>query len=438
MVECYIAGAKGISFYGGYESFVQKLLQYHKDNDSIHYHVACKANGDGAMKVDKLEGASEAVDNHFTYCNAECHLITVPEKLGPAQAIAYDIKALNMFCEDIEKKYSSCSDRLYYSKQYRPDQDEEGQSHNEKDDVRIVVYILACRIGPFISRYVKKIHKLGGKVYINPDGHEWKRAKWSAPVRRYWKLSEKLMVKHADLVICDSVNIEKYIHESYDTSEKKVNTTYIAYGAEVKKSPLSDDDMRYTEWMADKGLASGKYYMICCRAVPENNFETIIREFMRSNTKRNLAIITTDNPELLAKLEEKLHYSADSRIKFVGTVYDSELLTKIRENAYGYIHGHSVGGTNPTLLEALGSTNLNLLYDVGFNREVARDAALYWSLDDGNLAGLIGKADNMIPEEIEQYGIMAKKRITEAYSWQHICDSYAKILGDISYENSDG
>ena len=345
MVECYIAGAKGISFYGGYESFVQKLLQYHKDNDNIHYHVACKANGDGAMKVDKLEGVSEVVDNHFTYCNADCHLITVPEKLGSAQAIAYDIKALELFCHDIEKNDT-----------------------DENKDSSVVVYILACRIGPFISRYVKKIHKLGGKVYINPDGHEWKRAKWSAPVRRYWKLSEKLMVKHADLVICDSVNIEKYIHESYDTSEKKVNTTYIAYGAEVKKSPLSDDDVRYTQWMADKGLASGKYYMICCRAVPENNFETIIREFMRSNTKRSLAIITTDNPELLAKLEEKLHYSADSRIKFVGTVYDSELLTKIRENAYGYIHGHSVGGTNPTLLEALGSTNLNLLYDVGFNR----------------------------------------------------------------------
>ena len=105
-VECYIAGAKGISFYGGYESFVQKLLQYHKDNDNIHYHVACKANGDGAMKVDKLEGASEVVDNHFTYCNADCHLITVPEKLGSAQAIAYDIKALELFCDDIEKNYT--------------------------------------------------------------------------------------------------------------------------------------------------------------------------------------------------------------------------------------------------------------------------------------------------------------------------------------------
>lgn len=399
-VECYIVGAKGISFYGGYESFVQKLLQYHKDNENIHYHVACKANGDGAMEVDKLEGASEVIDNHFTYCNADCHLIHVNEKLGPAQAIAYDIQALKVFCKHIE----------------------------ENNIEKPIIYILACRIGPFMNRYVKKIHKLGGKVYLNPDGHEWKRAKWSAPVRRYWKESEKMMVKHADLVICDSVNIEKYIHESYDVPGKKINTTYIAYGAEVKPSRLSDDDPIYTAWMKKHDLESGNYYMICCRAVPENNFETIIREFMNSNTKRDLAVITTENPKMLAALEQKLHYSIDKRIKFVGTVYDSELLVKIRENAYGYIHGHSVGGTNPTLLEALGSTKLNLLYDVGFNREVGENAALYWDLYDGSLAGVIDKADNLTDDEISELGRMAKQRIKDAYSWEYICGKYNDVF----------
>ena len=399
-VECYIVGAKGISFYGGYESFVQKLLQYHKDNENIHYHVACKANGDGAMEVDKLEGASEVIDNHFTYCNADCHLIHVNEKLGPAQAIAYDIQALKVFCKHIE----------------------------ENNIEKPIIYILACRIGPFMNRYVKKIHKLGGKVYLNPDGHEWKRAKWSAPVRRYWKESEKMMVKHADLVICDSVNIEKYIHESYDVPGKKINTTYIAYGAEVKPSRLSDDDPIYTAWMKKHDLESGNYYMICCRAVPENNFETIIREFMNSNTKRDLAVITTDNPKMLATLEQKLHYSVDKRIKFVGTVYDSELLVKIRENAYGYIHGHSVGGTNPTLLEALGSTKLNLLYDVGFNREVADDAALYWKLENGSLARLIEEVDDMPYDKVEKYGKLAKNRVEYNYSWQHICNLYSELM----------
>ncbi len=402
-VECYIVGAKGVSFYGGYESFVQKLLQYHKDNKDIHYHVACKANGDGAMDVDKLDGTSNVLNNHFTYCNADCYLIHVNEKLGPAQAIAYDIQALKLFCKHIE------------------------DNHIQNP----IVYILACRIGPFMKKYVNKIHKLGGKVYLNPDGHEWKRAKWSAPVRKYWKESEKMMVKNADLVICDSINIEKYIHESYDTSKKKINTTYIAYGAEVKPSELSDDNSKYTAWMSKHELTSGEYYMICCRAVPENNFETVIREFMKSDTKRDLAVITTHNPKMLAELEQKLHYSSDKRIKFVGTVYDSELLTKIRENAYGYFHGHSVGGTNPTLLEALGSTKLNLLYDVGFNREVGEDAALYWTLEEGNLAKLIDYVDKLSQDEIDEFAVKAKRRIRDAYSWEFICERYEKVLAEI-------
>lgn len=78
------------------------------------------------------------------------------------------------------------------------------------------LFVLACRIGPFMTYFQKRIHKLGGKVYLNPDGHEWMRAKWSLPVRKYWKFSEQIMVKYSDLVICDSVNIEKYIHQCYD------------------------------------------------------------------------------------------------------------------------------------------------------------------------------------------------------------------------------
>ena len=97
---------------------------------------------------------------------------------------------------------------------------------------------------------------------------------------------------------------------------------------------------------------------------------------------------------------------------------------KIRENAYGYFHGHEVGGTNPSLLEALGSTDLNLLLDVGFNKEVAEDAALYWSKAEGNLAELIDKADRMKDEERRKLGVKAKKRIVEAYSWEHISNRY--------------
>ena len=94
----------------------------------------------------------------------------------------------------------------------------------------------------------------------------------------------------------------------------------------------------------------------------------MICEFMKSKTSRDFVIITTRDDKFLASLDKKLHFSNDKRIKFVGTVYDKELLKKIRENAYGYFHGHEVGGTNPSLLEALGATKLNLLYEVNFNK----------------------------------------------------------------------
>ncbi|KRM83387.1 alpha-D-GlcNAc alpha-1,2-L-rhamnosyltransferase [Ligilactobacillus ruminis DSM 20403 = NBRC 102161] len=290
---------------------------------------------------------------------------------------------------------------------------------------------MACRIGPFMKFFYHKIHKLGGKVFLNPDGHEWMRAKWSKPIRKYWKVSEKMMVKYSDLVVCDSVNIEKYIHQCYDgkgIKGKSPQTTYIAYGADLEPSKLSDDDTQLLNWYNEKGLSKENYYLVVGRFVPENNFETIIREFMSSDTHKNLAIITTRDDNFLANLNEKLNFTSDDRIKFVGTVYDKELLKKIRENAYGYFHGHEVGGTNPSLLESLGATKLNLLLDVGFNREVARDAAFYWTKGKNNLSDLINMMECLSNSKIDEMGKKARKRIEESYSWKYICDEYLEIF----------
>ncbi len=398
----FLVGAKSLGAYGGYETFINKLTEYHRNNPKIKYHVACKANGDGCMDETKLEGVTPLGENEFEYHNAHCFKIPLPN-VGAAQAIVYDTKALAYCCNYIKE-------------------------HNIKEPI---VYIMACRIGPWIAKYYKKIHKLGGRVFLNPDGHEWKRAKWSAPIRKYWKKSEQKMVKYSDLVICDSVNIEKYIHECYDGKCMKgadPKTTFIAYGAETRKSKLADDDAKLQGWYKENGLSAKSYYLVVGRFVPENNYETMIREFMKSNSKRDFAIITNVNDKFLEELESKLHFREDPRIKFVGTVYDQELLMKIRENAYAYFHGHEVGGTNPSLLEALGSTDLNLLLDVGFNKEVAEDAAVYWTKQNGYLAKMIEKADALAEEEIAEYGRKAKKRIKEAYSWQLICDKYEKVF----------
>ena len=169
--------------------------------------------------------------------------------------------------------------------------------------------------------------------------------------------------------------------------------------------------------------------------MPENSYEIMIREFMKSHSQKDFAIITNVNEKFLAELEEKLHFKQDKRIKFVGTVYNQELLKKIRENAYAYFHGHTVGGTNPSLIEALGSTDLNLLVDVGFNKEVAEDSALYWSREDGNLARLIDQADAMKPEEIAELGRKAKKRVSEAYTWERICGLYEDVFTEERMKN---
>ena len=404
MQDVFIIGWKGLGNYGGYETFVMKLIDYHSSNHNIRYHIACKANGSGYMDEKKLPGAKTLSPHHFKYGNAICYKVPVKEQFKSAQAIFYDIDSLKWAINHIKKH------------------------HIEHP----IVYVLACRIGPFFGKYVKEIHKLGGKVFVNPDGHEWMRAKWSAPVRKYWKESERGMVKYADLLVCDSINIEKYIKIEYGQYNPK--TTFIAYGADVVQSKLSNTDPVYVDWLKEYGLKPFNYYYCCGRFVPENNFETMIREFMKSKTRRDFAIITTKNDEFLNELDKKLGFKKDPRIKFVGTVYDQELLKKIREQAYSYFHGHSVGGTNPSLLEALGSTRLNLLFDVGFNKEVGQDAALYWSRKDGDLAGLIDRVDGLDEAVLEDYGQKAKQRIRDAYSWQFIADRYEDIFcGEENY-----
>lgn len=379
----FIIGSKGIpAKYGGFETFVENLTLYRK-KDNIKYHVACLAED----------------NKEFEHNNARCFNIKVPN-IGPAKAVYYDVKALN--------------DTLAYIKKNKIE--------------NAIIYILACRIGPFMHGIKKKCKKSGVQVYLNPDGHEWLRAKWNTVIKKYWKISERLMIKEADFIICDSVNIEKYIKKTYEKYNPK--TTFIAYGADIDKSTMPDDDKKLNKWFDKHGIKPKEYYLVVGRFVPENNYEVMIREFMKSDTKKKLVIITNvDNEKLYNDLKSKTGFDKDERIKFVGTVYEKEFIKKIRELAYGYLHGHSVGGTNPSLIEALATTDLNLLFDVGFNREVGEEGALYWSRKQGHLAKILNKADTLSAEKIAEYSDKAKKRVHTEYSWDIIVKRYEDVLG---------
>lgn len=381
-VNVFIIGSKGIpAKYGGFETFVDKLTELKKSKE-IKYHVAC---------MDKN-------NNEFEYNNARCFNVKVPN-IGPAKAVYYDIKALKECIKYIKTN----------------------------NITNAIVYILACRIGPFIGYYKKQLQKLNVELYVNPDGHEWKRAKWNRLIKKYWKLSEKLMVKHANLLICDSKNIEKYIKEDYRKYNPK--TIFIAYGADMEKSRLTDDDVKLLEWYKEKKVKPNEYYLVVGRFVPENNYETMIKEFMKSNTKKDFVLITNvEKNKFYEELKEKTNFNEDKRIKFVGTMYDKELLKKIRENSYAYLHGHEVGGTNPSLIEALSSTKLNLLLDVGFNKEVGEDGALYWNKENKNLSSLIERCETFSKEKIQEYDEKSTKRIKDNYNWNKIIKDYEKIF----------
>ena len=380
MQHVFIIGSRGLpAQYGGFETFVDQLVS-HQVSPDIQYHVACLSN--------------DQAYQHFDYKGVDCFTIKAP-KLGPARVIAYDMMAINYALKLIKKQGIE----------------------------QPIFYVLGNTIGAFVAPFARKIHKIGGRFYINPDGLEWKRAKWAKPIQAYLKYSEKIMTRHADLVISDNPGIESYIKEAYPWSK----TTYIAYGTDLSPTSLNSQDNKVREFYHKWQTQEKNYYLILGRFVPENNYETAIREFMASSTKRDLVIICNHegNP-YFEELRDCTEFDQDPRVKFVGTVYDQDLLKYIRKEAFAYIHGHEVGGTNPGLLEALAQTDLNLVLGVSFNQTVAKDTAQYWTKETGNLAHLIDQVDSL--EDASEWGQRAKANMKQNFTWEKIVGEYEELF----------
>ena len=380
MQHVFIIGSRGLpAQYGGFETFVDQLVS-HQVSPDIQYHVACLSNNQAYQ--------------HFDFKGVDCFTIKAP-RLGPARVIAYDMMAINYALKHIKKQGIE----------------------------QPIFYVLGNTIGAFVAPFARKIHKMGGRFYINPDGLEWKRAKWAKPIQAYLKYSEKIMTRHADLVISDNPGIESYIKEAYPWSK----TTYIAYGTDLSPTSLNSQDRKVREFYHKWQTQEKNFYLILGRFVPENNYEIAIREFMASSTKRDLVIICNHegNP-YFEELRSRTGFDQDPRVKFVGTVYDQDLLKYIRKEAFAYIHGHEVGGTNPGLLEALAQTDLNLVLGVSFNQTVAKDTAQYWTKETGNLAHLIDRVDSL--EDVSEWGQRAKANMKQNFTWEKIVGEYEELF----------
>jgi rhamnosyltransferase len=270
-----------------------------------------------------------------------------------------------------------------------------------------IVYMLAYTSVPVLI-----IPKLFGKiVVVNPDGIEWKRRKYSKPLRFLLRAFEILAPKVANYIVVDSKALGAYYKNEYNAS-----TVYIPYGTK-EIEPLD------SKFIAKYGLNKNGYFLVIARLEPENNVDIILEEFKRSGSTKKLVIVGPLKNTLHVK---RMLESQSDRILFLGGIYEPKLQRMLRHNCFAYIHGHEVGGTNPTLVEALSCRNLIIALNVSFNREVAGKGALYFNKSEGSLAELINKIEKIDVDKLNQMKEQVYEKYKVSYSVDGMVDVCAK------------
>lgn len=247
------------------------------------------------------------------------------------------------------------------------------------------------------------------KLCTNMDGLEWKRTKFSKSVSIFLKYAEKLAVNYSDILISDSVGIESYLEKNHG-----VKSNFIPYGAHQFKNPNSD-------CLKEFNLKPNKYDMLVARIEPENNIKIIIDGFINSKVSRKLVVVGNMNTKLG---KEILSYVTDSRVIFVGYISEIEQLNNIRHYSNIYFHGHTVGGTNPSLLEAMASNAFICAHDNIFNSSILGKDAIYFS-DEKSITSIVNQYDK---KDFENSCLSNFKKIESFYSWEKIISDYEKLL----------
>ena len=254
----------------------------------------------------------------------------------------------------------------------------------------------------------------GKKFAINVDGLDWKRGKWGRLARKYFYSNAKHIRRLCpDGVITDAAEMQRIYLEEFSTQ-----STCIAYGANIESSRTPDVVRQY-------GLEPYNYYLIASRMVPENNPHLIIKAFEKLRSDKTLAIAGGVNYR--SDFVESLQQTQDRRIRFLGHVGNAEHVKELHCNAYSYVHGHSLGGTNPSLVKALGYGNCIVALNTPFNREVLHNYGVMFEHDAEDLRQKLQFIEEN-PGVAAQYRERAPQRIREAYTWEHITDQYEDLF----------
>ena len=249
----------------------------------------------------------------------------------------------------------------------------------------------------------------------NMDGLENKRSKFSPMVRRFLDWEEKMAVKYSHYLIADNMGIHDYYKEKYGKESK-----FLAYGADIH------DDFK-AEYLEEFGLKSEEYYILIARLEPENNIVMAIEGYLHSkeNGRRPLIVVGKTNTPHGKELVEK--YGNERNVEFVGGIYDFKKLDSVHHFSKAYFHGHSVGGTNPSLLEAMAAGCFIFAHDNIFNRAVLKENAFYYPSAD-KVTEYLNRIDTIAEGSKIQYTARNIEVIRNEYSWESLIDKHEKYF----------
>ncbi len=248
-------------------------------------------------------------------------------------------------------------------------------------------------------------------VINNMDGLEWKRAKYSNAVKKFLLYAEKLAIKWSDFYVADSIEIKKYLDEKYNVSSK-----YIAYGAEVI-------DERNEEVLKQYDVTGKDYFLLMARSEPENNIEVVLDGFCKSFSQKKFIVICHTKNKYGKYILNK--YKDEKRIVFAGHLYNNVDVRTLISSSLLYFHGHSVGGTNPSLLEAMAGKTLIAAHNNPFNKSVLDEDALFFTNRD-DVKNIIEKVKAGDEEQMMIENNFSK--INTQFSWQKIVDEYEQFF----------
>jgi glycosyltransferase involved in cell wall biosynthesis len=273
-------------------------------------------------------------------------------------------------------------------------------------------YDIALVLDPGNGPFVLPLKFARTPVLIHTDGMGWKRKKWSPLQQKYYKWSEKISALLADWLVTDSKAMQTYYEDEY-----RAKSTFIPYAGKIGDG--LDESI-----LAQHGLTADEYYLCVARIEPDNNVDLIIREYRAANLSKPLVVVGAARYD--TEYGRAIAAENYGNVKCIGSVYEKNQLNALLLNAYVYIHGHEVGGTNPSLLNAIHMSAAPLALNVIFHRQVLGDGGLFFVEQAGALAATLKELDAN-PERVQQQRVYVKARSDQYYRWDAVVDAYAKL-----------